>query len=68
MKEIAIKQMQPLINKQQLKFPSRYDQPLIYYMPNISYLFSDLRDLLKNDALFEWSEAQDVAFQKIKII
>ena len=68
MKEVAIKQMQPPINKQQLKFTSRYGEPLIYYMPNISYLFSDLRDLLKKDALFQWSEAHDVAFQKIKII
>ena len=68
MKEVAIKQMQPPINKQQLKFTSRYGEPLIYYMPNISYLTSDLRGLLKKDALFQWSEAHDVAFQKIKII
>ena len=66
-KEVAIKQMQPPINKQ-LKFSSRYGEPLIYYMPNISYLMSDLRGLLKKDALFQWSEAHDVAFQKIKII
>ena len=62
MKEVAIKQMQSPINKQQLKFISRYGEPLIYYMPNISYLNSDLRDLLKKDALFQWSEAHDVAF------
>ena len=68
MKEVAIKQMQPPINKQQLKFTSRYGEPLIYYRPNISNLFSDLRNLLKKDALFQWSEAHDVAFQKIKII
>ena len=66
MKEVAIKQMQPPINKQQLKFTSRYGEPLIYYMPNISYLLSNLRDLLKKDALFQWSEAHDVAFKKIK--
>ena len=35
-------------------------------MPNISSLTSDLRGLLKKDALFQWSEAHDVAFQKIK--
>ena len=68
MKEVAIKQMQPPINKQQLKFTSRYGEPPIHYMPNISYLFLDLRDLLMKDALFQWSEAHDVAFQKIKII
>ena len=52
-KEAAIKQMQPPINKKQLKFNAMYGEPLIYYMPNISYLFSDLRDLLKKDALFQ---------------
>ena len=35
-------------------------------MPNISYLLSDLRGLLKKDALFQWSEEHDVACQKIK--
>ena len=35
-------------------------------MPNISYLTSDLRGLLKKDALFQWYEAHDVAFNKIK--
>ena len=35
-------------------------------MPNISSLTSDLRGLLKKDALFQWSDALDVAFQKIK--
>ena len=39
---------------------------LSQYMPNISSLTSDLRGLLKKDALFQWSEAHDVAFQKIK--
>ena len=68
MKKVAIKQMQSPINKQQLKFTSRYGEPLICYMPNISYLFSDWRDLLKKNALFQWSEAHDVAFQKIKFI
>ena len=67
-KEVAIKQMQPPINKQQLKFTSRYVELLIYYIQNISYLTSDLRDLLKKDSLFQWSEAHGVAFQKIKII
>ena len=51
--EVAIKQMQPPINKQQLKFTSRYGEPLIYYIPNIFYLTSDLRGLLKKDALFQ---------------
>ena len=39
---------------------------LSQYMPNISALTSDLRSLLKKDALFQWSEAHDLAFQKIK--
>ena len=39
---------------------------LSQYMPNISSLTSDLRGLLKKDALFQWSEAHDVTFQKIK--
>ena len=30
MKEVPIKQMQPPINKQQMKFTSRYGEPLIY--------------------------------------
>ena len=51
--EVAIKQMQPPINKQQLKFTSRYCEPLIYYMPNIFNLTSDLRGFLKKDALFQ---------------
>ena len=33
---------------------------------HISSLTADLRGLLKKDALFWWSEAHDVAFQKIK--
>ena len=37
---------------------------LSQYMPNISSLISDLRGLLKKDALFQW---YDVAFQKKKI-
>ena len=39
---------------------------LFYYMPTSSYLTSDLRGLLKKDALFQWSEVHDVAFLKIK--
>ena len=39
---------------------------LSQYMPNISYLISDVRGLLTKDVLFQWSEAHDVAFQKIK--
>ena len=35
-------------------------------MPNISSLTADSRGLLKKDVLFQWSEAHDVAFQKIK--
>ena len=35
-------------------------------MPNIPSLTSDLRGLLKKIALFQWSEAHDVAFKKIK--
>ena len=35
-------------------------------MQNISSLTSDLRGLLKKDALFQWSEVRDVAFQMIK--
>ena len=35
-------------------------------MPTISYLNSDLRDLLKKEVLFQWAEAHDVAFQNIK--
>ena len=37
-------------------------------MPNISYLTSNLRGLLKKDALFQLPEAHDIAFQKIKIM
>ena len=39
---------------------------LSWYMPNISSLTSDLRGLLKIDALLWWPDAHDVAFQKIK--
>ena len=39
---------------------------LFYYMPNIYYLTSDLRGLLKKETLFQWSEAHNVTFQKIK--
>ena len=35
---------------------------IFYYMPNSSYLTSDLGDLLKRDALFQWSKAHEVAF------
>ena len=62
----AIKQMQPPINKQLLSSFLGMVTYLSQYMPNISSLTSDLRDLLNKDALFQWSEARDVAFQKIK--
>ena len=67
LKEVeAIKQMQtPIINN---KFLPRYCKYIFHYMPNISYLTSDLRGLLKKEALSQWSEVQDLAFQKIKII
>ena len=35
-------------------------------MPNISSVISDMRGLLKKDALFQWSEEHDVAFHKVK--
>ena len=62
----AIKQMQPPITKQQLSSFLAVATYLSQYMPNISSLTSDLRGLLKKDALFQWSEAHCVAFQKIK--
>ena len=62
----AIKQLQPPISKQQLSSFLGVVTYLSHYMPNISYLTSDLRGVLKKDALFQWFEAQDVAFQKIK--
>ena len=62
----AIKQMQPLMNKQQFSSFLGMVTYLSQYMPNISFLTADLRGLLKKDALFQWSEAHDVAFQKIK--
>ena len=62
----AIKQMQPPINKQQLSSFLGMVTYLSQYMPNISSLTADLRGLLKKNALFQWSEAHDVAFQKIK--
>ena len=62
----AIKQIQPPINKQQLSFFLGMVIYLYQYMPNISSLTSALRGLLKKDALFQWSEAHDEVFQKIK--
>ena len=62
----AIKQMPPPINKQQCSSFLGMVTYLAQYMPNISSLTADLRGLLKKDALFQWSEAHDVAFQKIK--
>ena len=62
----AIKQMQPPINKQLLSSFLGMVTYLSQYMPNISSLTADLRGLLKKDALLQWSEAHDVAFQKIK--
>ena len=62
----AIKQMQPPINKQQLSSFLGMVTYLSQYMPNISSLTSDLISLLKKDALLQWSEAHDVAFQKFK--
>ena len=47
----AIKQMQPPINKQQLCSFLGMVTYLSQYMPNISSLTSDLRGLLKKDAL-----------------
>ena len=58
--------MQPPINKQQLSSFLGMVTYLSQYMPNISSLTADLRGLLKKDALFQWSEAHDIAFQKIK--
>ena len=48
----AIKQMQPPMNKQQLSSFLGMFTFLSQYMPNISSLTSDLRGLLKKDALF----------------
>ena len=62
----AIKQMQPPINKQQLSSFLGMVSYLSQYMPNIFSLTSDLRGLLKKDALFHWSEAHNIPFQKIK--
>ena len=62
----AIKQMQPPTCKQQLCSFLGMVTYLSQYMPNISSLTSDLRGLLRKDTLFQWSEAHDVAFQKIK--
>ena len=62
----AIKQMQPPMNKQQLSSFLGMVPYLSQYMPNISSLTAALRGLLKKDALFQWSEAHDVAFQRIK--
>ena len=59
--------MQLPINKQQ---PSSFLGMVTYlphYMPNTSYFTLDLGGLLKQDAFLQWSEAHDVAFQKIKI-
>ena len=39
---------------------------LFYHMPNNSYFTSDLRGFLKKDSLFQWSEANDIAFQNIR--
>ena len=58
--------MQPPVNKQQLSSFLGMVTYLSQYVPNISSLTSDLRGLLKKDALFQWSDAHDVAFQKIK--
>ena len=62
----AIKQMQLPINKQKLSSFLGMVTYLSQYMPNISSLTSNLKGLLKKDALFQWSEAHDVIFQKIK--
>ena len=62
----AIKQMQPPTNKQQLCSFLGMVTYVSQYMPNISSFTSDLKGLLKKDVLFQCSEANDVAFQKIK--
>ena len=62
----TIIQMQPPMNKQQLSSFLGMVTYLSQYMPNISSLTADLRGLLRKDALFQWSEAHDVGFQKIK--
>ena len=43
-----------------------YGNLFISIYAKFSSLTVDLRGLLKKDALFQWSEAHDVAFQKIK--
>ena len=55
-------QMQTPINKQQLSLLLGIVNHLFYYMQHSSYLTSDLRGMLKRDALIQWSEAHDVAF------
>ena len=35
-------------------------------MPTVSSLTLDLRGMLKKEAMFQWSETHDVAFQKVK--
>ena len=62
----AIKQMQSLINKQQLSSFLSMMTYLFSYIKYISDLTFNLRGLPKKHALFQWTESYDVAFHKIK--
>jgi len=39
-----------------------------HFVPNFSSLASPLYELVKKDVTFHWSEKQETAFQKIKIL
>ena len=58
--------MQSPLSKKQLSLYLGMVTYWSHYMSNILYLTSDLRDFLKKNALFQWSEAYVVSFEKIK--
>ena len=71
----TIKQMQPPINKQQLSSFLGMVTYLSQHMPNISSLTSDLRGLLKKDALFShlrhmmyYSRRQKIQLERMSVL
>ena len=62
----AIKKMEAPQTKQELQSFLGMITYLGQYVKNLSDLTSNLRSLLKKDALFQWTESHEANFQKLK--
>ena len=62
-KVYTIKKMEPPPTKHELQSFLGLVNYLSSYLPHMSYLTSNLRNLLKNDSLFQWTESHETELQ-----